>query len=83
MSRYVVRELEGYPITPADLQGRRSWPKRAGLSVYVMDALVAHRVVASWRTEELGGTHYERRTAARTRAAALAATLNAAEFPPC
>lgn len=73
MSRYVVRETEGY------LTGKPT--SRIGLSVYVMDTSYNYRVVGTWRTEDLPAQipPERRRSEVRQRADEYAAALNAEE----
>lgn len=74
--RYVVTELEGWPIKARPTEGAYV----PGLSVHVIDTAVLHRVMRTWRTEDAGGglgmTRDEKRRRARAAAAELAADLN-------
>lgn len=47
--RYVVTELTGF-LGPSS--SRRIAKMRPGLSVHVIDTLTAHRIMATWRSED-------------------------------
>ena len=70
MSRFVVTELEGYTNTV----------RYPGLSVHVIDTAVNHRLVATYRTEDVNGRIRRdgMRAFVRESARAKAAELNAA-----
>jgi len=74
VSRYIVTEIEGYGV-------RAAGAARRGLSVHVLDTLVCHRIVRTWRTEDYGSTAFKGRAAKdrwiRNAAAVFAARLNA------
>jgi hypothetical protein len=73
VSRYEVTEIEGF--------SEPSGGKRIGLSVHVIDRLQNHRLMATWRSEEISvGGHWPRSRGdqwMRDTAAAHAAKLNA------
>jgi hypothetical protein len=79
--RFVVRELDGYPIPnpPAATSGTA----RPQLSVSVLDSAYGYREIGRWNTEwirggnGLGRTYAGRRLTVRRQAAELAAKLNA------
>lgn len=75
--RYVVTEIEG-DLTPRPGAGPH---KPAGMSAHVLDTAVCHRMVATFRTEDLQRnstlTPWQRREHVRVRARALADALNA------
>lgn len=58
--RYVIRELEGFPIHPS---GHTSGSSRTGLTVTVLDRLYNYRVIADFKTEDkrFGNIKHERR----------------------
>ena len=74
MSRYVVTEIEGH-LTPI------SGPMLFGLSCHVIDTVWNHRMVATFRTEDMryrGRTYDYKRILVREQSRRLADELNRA-----
>lgn len=76
MTRFVVKELEGYPSNSAGDMRRPP-----GLSTHVLDTAWNHRIVGSFRSEDRGhGTSFRGgwrgRVGARAAAAELCRRLN-------
>lgn len=72
--RYVVTELEGY--------ANPDHTARAGLSVQVLDTLVCHRVVKSWRSEDYRNRNGNSQEWARKKGREHAAAMNEGKAPP-
>lgn len=81
MDRYVVTELEGWPITPRNRTTSGPAAALPGLSCNVIDTLVNPRLIATYRTEDVGRNGMKResrRELIRAKAREHAGRLNAA-----
>ena len=72
--RYVVTEIEGF----LSIEGGQGSKGNPGLSCHVIDTLVNHRVVGTFRTEDgdRSAPQFVKRMRVRGAAAELAARLN-------
>lgn len=79
--RFVVTELEGYSKMRSGSRGSRY--RSPGCSVHVLDTLVNHRVMRTWRSEDYRDVrNVSPRVNVRVRAESYARALNEGRVPP-